>query len=194
MQAQENLWAIGSDERIEDNQTKRAQIQEVVADKGYHSADAWELCRYPGLRTYIPEPQRRSDWNWSERSADQRRAVLHNRRRIKRSKGRRLQRLRSERVERSFAHVCESGGMRRTWLKGLAEVTKRYRIAAAAHNLGRLLWKLLGVGKPRGLQGFGGHSSVMWTLMSLPLRLMGLRPNRARCSTGPAGPLAILAA
>jgi len=40
---------------------------------------------------------------------------------------------------KSFAHVCESGGMRWTWLKGVAETTKRYLIAAAAHNLGRVL-------------------------------------------------------
>jgi transposase len=191
IQAQENLWAIGSPDRID------TQIQEVVADKGYHSAATLELCRYLGLRTYIPEPKRRGDWDWSERSADQERAVRHNRRRIRRSKGRRLQRLRSERVERSFAHVCESGGMRRTWLKGLVEVTKRYRIAAAAHNLGRLLWKLLGVGKPRGLQGFAGLSSAFRILLSLPLRLTRLWSARARCSARPArspGPLAILAA
>jgi len=203
IQAQENLWAIESDDtqikdaQIEDAANKGTQIQEVVADKGYHSADTLELCRYLGLRTYIPEPRRRSDWDWSERSADQERAVRHNRRRIKRSKGRRLQRLRSERVERSFAHVCESGGMRRTWLRGLVEVTKRYRIAAAAHNLGRLLWKLLGVGKPRGLQGFGGLSSAFWTLLSLPLRLTRLWSVRARCTARPAGspgPLPILAA
>ena len=53
-----------------------------------------------------------------------------------RAKGKRLRRLRSERVERSFAHVCDTGGSRRTWIRRLEEVTKRYLIAAAAHNLG----------------------------------------------------------
>ncbi len=66
-----------------------------------------------------------------------------------------LQRRRSELCERSFAHVCETGGMRRTWLRGLIDVTKRYLIATAAHNLGRMLRTLFGVGKPRTLQGSG---------------------------------------
>lgn len=72
---------------------------------------------------------------------------------MKRAKGKRLGRLRSERVERSFAHVCDAGGMRRSRLRGLIDVTKRYLIAAAAHNLGRILLKLFGIGKPRTLQG-----------------------------------------
>ena len=46
--------------------------------------------------------------------------------------------------------------MRRSWLKEVVNVTKRYLIAAAAHNLGRILRKLFGVGKPRALQGLGG--------------------------------------
>ena len=53
--------------------------------------------------------------------------MRNNRRRMKRDKGQRLQRLRSERVECSFAHVCDSGGMPPSWLRGLREVAKRYR-------------------------------------------------------------------
>ncbi len=70
-----------------------------------------------------------------------------------RAKGKRLGRLRSERVERSFAHVCDTGGARRSWLRGLEDVTKRYRLAAAAHNLARIMRLLFGIGKPRVLQG-----------------------------------------
>jgi hypothetical protein len=89
------------------------------------------------------------------RTAEHERAVMNNRDRMQRDKGKQLQKARSELCERSFAHVCESGGMRRTWLRGVAETTKRYLMAAAAHNLGRVLLKLFGVGKPRGLQGVG---------------------------------------
>ena len=67
-------------------------------------------------------------------------------------KGKRCGRLRCERVERSFAHVCDTGGSRRSWLRQLEEVTKRYRIAAAAHNLARIMRLLFGIGKPRVLQ------------------------------------------
>jgi hypothetical protein len=55
-------------------------------------------------------------------------------------------------VKRSFAHVCDTGGARRTWIRKLEEVTKRYRIATAAHNLGRIMRLLFGIGKPRMLQ------------------------------------------
>jgi transposase len=160
MKAQENLAAIGHQQRVE----------EVVADKGYHSADALELCRHLDLRTYIPEPKRTRDWNWSERSEDHQRAVMNNRDRMQRAKGKSLQKARSELCERSFAHVCKSGGMRRTWLKGVVETTKRYLMAAAAHNLGRVLLKLFGVGKPRGLQGLGAVFSACVASLAALLR------------------------
>jgi acyl-CoA synthetase (AMP-forming)/AMP-acid ligase II len=65
-----------------------------------------------------------------------------------------VQRLRSERVERTFAHVCETGGARRTWLHGIDKLRKRYSIAAAAHNLGCLMRALFQMGTPRALQAF----------------------------------------
>ena len=61
--------------------------------------------------------------------------------------------------------------MRRTWLRGVVETTKRYLMAAAAHNLGRVLLKLFGVGKPRGLQRFGDVFSAFWTLVAVVLAL-----------------------
>ncbi len=143
MQARVNLEAAGSE----------SQIEEAVADKGYHAADTLELCEYVGLRTYIPEPQRKHERRWTDKPAEFQRAVYHNRRRIGRRKGKQLQRRRSELCERSFAHLCDTGGGRRTWLRGLLNVTKRYLLAAAAHNLGRILRKLFGVGKPKRLQG-----------------------------------------
>jgi hypothetical protein len=44
-------------------------------------------------------------------------------------------------------------------------VAKRYLIAAAAHNLGRVLWKLFGVGKPKALQGEGGLAALVQLIM-----------------------------
>jgi transposase len=131
-------------------------IAEVVADKGYHAAATLELADANSFRTYIPEPKRVHPRSWTEKPADYQRCVRNNRRRVKRAKSKRLQRRRSERCERTFAHICETGGMRRSWLRGLENVSKRYRIAAAAHNLGRILRSLLGIGKPRALQGESG--------------------------------------
>jgi IS5 family transposase len=158
------------------------RIEEVAADKGYHAAATLELADTLNLRTYIPEPKREHRWRWSDKPEAYRRAVAHNRRRIGRDKSRKLQRLRSERVERSFAHVCETGGARRTWLRGLVDVAKRYLITVAAHNLGRVLRKLFGMGKPRALQGCLGSSARLVGVLEALLWLrwaIGLAPRRA---------------
>lgn len=147
--AQENLELCGS----------VGVIEEVAADKGYHSGSSLETCADFEWRTYIPEPRRRHAIRLSNRSDAQRRAVLNNRSRTSRSKSKRLQRRRSEVVERTFAHLCETGGSRRGHLRGLVNVAKRYLLAVAAHNLGRILRKLTGIGKPRTLQGEGGAFS-----------------------------------
>lgn len=156
MQAQVNLKQAGSQQ----------QIEEVAADKGYHGAATLELCEALNLRTYIPEPKRKHRSRWIDKPAEFQHAAYGNRRRIRRDKSKQLQRRRSELCERTFAHICDSGGMRRTWLKKLVNVTKRYLIAAAAHNLGRILRKLFGVGKPRALQGEGGFAALMQLLSS----------------------------
>ena len=109
-------------------------IEEVVADEGYHAAATLELANAYSFRTYVPEPKRAHQRNWTDEPADYQRCVKNNRRRVKRAKSKRLQRRRSERRERTFAHVCDTGGMRRSWLRGVEDVSKRYTIATAAHN------------------------------------------------------------
>ena len=126
-----------------------------MADKGYHSAQALaNLREHTPYRTYIPEPERRHQCVWTDKPPEQKQAVVANRRRAQGHRGRKLQRLRSERVERTFAHVCETGGARRTWLTGIAKVRKRYLLSAAAHNLGVLMRSLFKMGTPRGVQQF----------------------------------------
>jgi len=145
LQAQVNLALAGSEQEIE----------EAVADKGYHKAQTLAECESWETRTYIPEPKGKQ-YNWEDKPAEWRKATEANRRRVKGARSKRLQKKRSELVERSFAHVCETGGGRRTWLRGLVNVTKRYVVQVAAHNLGLLMRKLFGVGKPRTLQGAAG--------------------------------------
>jgi transposase len=157
LQAQVNLNEAESD----------LQIEEAAADKGYHAAHALELCQWMGVRTYVPEPWRVHRSRWTNKPEEHHQAVLANRRRTKRAKSKRLQRLRSERCERSFAHVCDSGGTRRTWLRGVDNVSKRYLIAVAAHNLGRILRMLFGIGKPKVLQGLLVLAALTHLLKSL---------------------------
>jgi transposase len=144
-EAQVNLQAVGSE----------VQIEDVVGDKGYHSAETVEtFAEQTPYRTYVAEPKRPAGQTriWTDKPATKKDAVYANRRRIRGERGKRLQRLRSERVERTFAHVCETGGARRTWLQGKEKVHKRYLISAMAHNMGRLMRELFGMGTPRGLQ------------------------------------------
>lgn len=139
--AQVNLVRAGSE----------ATIREVAADKGYHSNDQITDCTAAGLRTYVPEPASPHKRRWTDKPEETKAAVLNNRRRTSRRKSKQMQRQRSERVERSFAHVCETGGARRTWLRGLEKINKRYSMAVAAHNLGLVMRSLFGSGKPRQL-------------------------------------------
>ncbi|MDA0833878.1 MAG: transposase [Planctomycetota bacterium] len=133
-----------------------SEIEEAVADKGYHSNQTLLGCRELGTygtRTYIAESELNHERRWTDKPEDFEAAYRANRRRNKGARGQRLQKQRSERVERSFAHTCETGGARRTWLRGIEKVTKRYQMVAAARNLGLIMLKLFGVGKPRCLQG-----------------------------------------
>ena len=150
MEAVENVKQAGAE----------TEIEEIVADKGYHAAETIELADGLNFRTYIPEPKRPHRARWTDKPAEFQRAVYANRRRLQRDKSRTFQKLRSERVERSFAHVCDTGGMRRSWLKETVNVSKRYLIAAAAHNLGRIMRKLCGVGKPKTLQDLGDLAAL----------------------------------
>jgi transposase len=149
MEAQTHLNEAGVD----------AEIEEAVADKGYHAAASLELAADLNVRTYIAEPKSKHARRWTDKPESHQRAVYNNRRRAKTQKNRRLQRQRSEKVERSFAHICETGGARRTWLRGLEKVRKRYLVSAVARNLGLLMRALFGVGTARSLQAGGGSSA-----------------------------------
>ena len=132
-----------------------AEIQDVAADKGYHATEQLTaMAEHTPYRTYIPEPELKHNRCWTDKPAEQKAAVYANRRRVKGERGRQMQRQRSEFVERTFAHVCETGGARRTWLRGMEKVQKRYLLAAAAHNIGVLMRKLFQMGTPRGLQEY----------------------------------------
>jgi transposase len=155
-QAQDNLLAAESD----------AEIREAVADKGYSANETVaELEFTEGLRTYIVEPQHSQRRNWKNKPDEERRAVTNNRRRVRGQRGRALQRERSEKVERSFAHVCETGGSRRTWLHGIEKVRKRYLMSAMARNLGLVMRALFGFGTARSLQGEGDLADALYSAL-----------------------------
>lgn len=129
-------------------------LSEIVADKGYHSDRTLVALEDQGLRSYVSEPDR-GRRHWKD-DLDAQLAVYANRRRIRGERGRRLQRMRGELLERPFAHLYETGGMRRTHLRGHPNILKRLLIHAAGFNLGLLMRTLIGIGTPRGLQGAMG--------------------------------------
>jgi transposase len=131
-------------------------VQEVVADKGYHSNETTRDLRDNEIRSYISEPDRgRRVWTDHDSGAvksSEQSAVYGNRRRIRGQRGKALLRKRGELVERPFAHCYETGAMRRTHLRHHPNILKRLLIHVAGFNLGLMMRKVFGIGKPRSLQ------------------------------------------
>ena len=146
--------AIAATEQVEDAQANvddRQSLEEIVGDKGYHSNQTLIDLDAGGIRSYVSEPDRgRRDWS---KDPEARAPVYGNRRRMRGRRGRRLMRQRGERIERSFAHLYDTGGMRRTHLRGHTNILKRLLIHAGGFNLGLVMRHLIGIGPPRGLQG-----------------------------------------
>ena len=171
-------------EQVEAVLPEGAGVEEVVADKGYHSNETLVDLAAVGVRSHIAEPERgRRNWKGREEARD---AVYGNRRRIRSERGRCLQRRRGELVERPFAHLYETGGMRGVYLRGHPNILKRLLVHVAGLNLGLLLRRVIGVGTPRGLQGRA--AAGVWALIGpfvglwngLERLLTRFRPDSAR--------------
>lgn len=155
----------------------QTELQEVVMDKGYHDNGLLARLRKEGLRTYVPERRQKSR-RWTDKAPEVEQAFRANRRRVRSEKGRRLNRWRSERCERTFAHVCETGGGRRTWLRGILNVSKAHTLRCAAYNLGLLMRKAFGFCKPRNAKGAGAALFFgIWALLTLVFILIALVPT-----------------
>jgi transposase len=172
--ATENLRALSDDASVADAINEN-WMSEGVADKGYHSNGVMTDLRQINIRSYISEPDRgRRDWTDKEPERD---AVYANRRRIRGGRGKELMRRRGELIERGFAHCYDTGGMRRTHLRGHENISKRLVIHGGGFNLGLLMRKLTGWGKPRRLQGL--FSLIFGVICGLWAMLAALARNLA---------------
>ena len=126
-----------------------ASIKAIVTDKGYHTLAQLEALQELGVRVYVSTPAARGKRVWVNKSSEAKRAFTNNSNRCGSEHGKSLHRKRGEKVERSFAHVCNTGGARRSWLRGIENINKRYLLVATAHNLAVIMRSLLGVGKPK---------------------------------------------
>jgi transposase len=126
-------------------------VEELVADKGYHSGAVLEQVKALEVSTYIPEKKQAGKRNWDGKQSEQL-AVEANQSRVTGDYGKQLLRRRGEFVERSFAHCYETGGMRRCTLRGHENILKRLLIHVGAFNISLVLRTMLGAGKPRELK------------------------------------------
>lgn len=167
-------------------------LEELVADKGYHSGGVLVDVHGLEVRTYIAEPDR-GRRKWAGKRAEQA-AVYGNRQRIGGHRGKQLLRRRGELVERTFAHAYETGALRRLYVRGKENVHKRLLLQAAACNLALLLRKMIGVGTPRAMQDAAAH--LLFVLLqrisamdaanrparSLPAVISRRMQHRVRCA------------
>jgi transposase len=137
---------------------------ELVTDKGYFGRAVLKSLEDSAWKTRIAEPKGKGVSRWHG-DDDARRAVYNNRARLLSGVAKAAFKLRAEIVERSFAHILDRGGLRRTWLRGRENVHKRYLLHVAGHNLGLLMRLLIGAGTPK-------EASARWKglflLVSLP--------------------------
>lgn len=148
-EACQNLNVLKDDPLTRDRVNEEV-VEELVTDKGYHSNQTMVDLKEIGIRSYASEPNR-GHRNWQGKAAE-RDAVYANRRRIRGRRGKQLLRRRGELLERAFAHELDTGGMRRTHLRGHQNILKRLLIHIGGFNLGLLMRHVVGTGKPRVLQ------------------------------------------
>src|SRR5215471_14968341 len=153
-------------------------ITEIVADKGYHSGASVMLLGKAEVRTYLPEPNRgRRHW---EGKAEEQQAVYANRRRVRGRHGKHLLKRRGELIERSFAHCYETGGMRRTHLRGRENILKRQLIHVCAFNLSLIFRQILGAGTPRELNKRGREAVAAFIWLQIALLQLAMAPGSDR--------------
>jgi transposase len=142
-------------------------VKSITSDKGYYSVGELQALQQEGIRTVISDPigNRRVD----KLEAEEQRAVRGARRSVKSKSGKDLLRRRGMHIERSFAHILDAGGMRRTTLRGRENLNKRFKLATAIYNLSQLMRKLFGFGTPKQLAAAAGRA--FFCLSGLLLRL-----------------------
>ena len=161
LEAQQNI------NRVAGQKLDTLTVQSATSDKGYYALNELQALQQEGIRTIISDPidNRRLD----KLEAQEKRAVLAARRSVKSKSGKELLRRRGMHIERSFAHILDCGGMRRTTLRGWLNLNKRYKLAAAFYNLSQLMRKLFGIGTPKQLAAFGQllFTQLTWFLVFL---------------------------
>jgi hypothetical protein len=164
MEAQENI------NQARGEKLDLLTITTATADKGYFEPSEIKALHAEGIKTVISDPvvNRRID----KLESQDKQALKAARRSVKSNYGKKLLKRRGMHLERAFAHILDCGGMRRTTLRGLENLNKRFKLAAAFYNLSQLMRKLFGIGTPKQWEagatgGFGLILSIMAILCAL---------------------------
>ena len=141
-------------------------VETVTADKGYYATDEITALQNAGVETLIPAPK--CERNLNKLHWKKARAVIRAEAMTSCREGNFFMRRRAHLVERSFAHVLEAGGLRRTTLRGRTNVNKRYVIGALTYNLSLLMRSIYGVGTPRQAMSaaFAALFALIWSLVN----------------------------
>jgi transposase len=157
LQAQENI------NQAQDRPADSLTIQSATADKGYYAVREMSQLQQEGIRTVISDPiKNRKPENLTPQEAT---TVRNAKRSACSESGKKLLKKRGMHLERSFAHLLDAGGARRTTLRGLENLNKRFKVAAAIYNLSQLMRKIWGVGTPK--QWAAGVKALGWILCRL---------------------------
>jgi transposase len=138
-------------------------IHSATADKGYHAPNELSQLQWEGIRTVISDPVKNR--NLDKLSTEAFKAVRAAKRSVGSESGKQLLKQRGMHLERSFAHGLDAGGARRTTLRGLENLNKRFKVTAAIYNLSQLMRKIWGVGTPK--QWVAGVKPLVWILFRL---------------------------
>lgn len=157
LQAQANI------NQAQDRPADSLTIQSATADKGYYAVMEMNQLQREGIRTVISDPVRNR--KIEKLSPEEANTVRKARRSARSESGKKLLKKRGMHLERSFAHLLDAGGARRTTLRGLENLNKRFKLSAAIYNLSQLMRKLWGVGTPK--QWAAGVKTLGWILCRL---------------------------
>jgi transposase len=147
LEAQQNINAARGQD------PKEMTVATTTADKGYYAVGQLQELQREQIKTVICDPisNRRLD----KLEPDEQRAVKAAKRSTRSRYGKALLSKRGQHIERAFAHILDCGGMRRATLRGLQNLQKRFKLAAAFYNLSQLMRKLCGVGTPKQCEAMG---------------------------------------
>jgi transposase len=122
-------------------------MESATTDKGYYAVPELQSLQHEEIQTVMRDPviNRRMD----KLEQPEQQAVQAARRSTNSPLGKKLLRRRGMHLERPFAHILDCGGMRRATLRGLENLSKRFKLASAFYNLSQLMRHLFGVGTPK---------------------------------------------